>query len=99
MKEEILNNDIAKEVLTIILNCATYIQEQIPEEFLKKLTDLAADSYLEVHLDKNKSLQEQNLSSDALDTFALLYYMYVSKDDEKKEIVYNWLINDCPSRD
>lgn len=93
MNLELLSNEVAKEVFTIILNCDTYIQERIPEDFLKKLTDLAADSNLEVHLEKNKSLKEQNLSSESLDTFALLYYIYVAKDKEKDEILYKWIIN------
>lgn len=94
MDPELLSNDVAKEVLTIILNSSIYIEEKIPEDFLKKLIDLAADSSIEVHLDKNKNLQEQNLSAEALDTFALLYYIYVAKDREKDEILDKWGTND-----
>ena len=94
MDPELLSNDVAKEVLTIILNSSIYIEEKIPEDFLKKLIDLAADSSIEVHLDKNKNLQEQNLSAEALDTFALLYYIYVAKDTEKDEILDKWGTND-----
>lgn len=94
MDPELLSNDAAKEVLTIILNSSIYIEEKIPEDFLKKLIDLAADSSIEVHLDKNKNLQEQNLSAEALDTFALLYYIYVAKDTEKDEILDKWGTND-----
>ncbi|MBQ8234098.1 MAG: hypothetical protein IJZ36_00765 [Bacilli bacterium] len=94
MNQELLGNDVAKEVLTILLNCSRYIEEKIPEQILKNLIDIAADSNIEVHLDKNKSLQEQSLSSEALDTFALLYYIYVANDKEKEEILRNWVTND-----
>lgn len=99
MNQELLSADVAKEVLIILLNCGSYIEEKIPEDFLKKLIDLAADSNIDVHLDKNKNLQEQNLSSEALDTFALLYYIYVAKDKEKDEMLHNWATNDYDDSD
>jgi len=94
MEEKILSNDVAKEVFTIILYSDEYIQNKIPEDVLKKIANLAADSNLEIHLDKTKKLQDQNLSSDALDTFSLLYYLYVADGDERNEILSNWTIND-----
>ncbi|MBR4262936.1 MAG: hypothetical protein IKQ35_06200 [Bacilli bacterium] len=94
MDEELLDKDVAKEVLMILLHSGNYIQDKMPADFLKNLTDLAADSNLEVHLDKNKSLKDQNLSNDALDTFALLYYLYVANDSERDEILSHWVIND-----
>lgn len=94
MNEMLLNKDVAKEVLTIILYSDTYVQEKIPEDFMKKLTDLAAESDLEVHIVRNKSLKEQRLSSEALDMFALLYYLYVAEIEEKDQILSQWAIND-----
>ena len=94
MNEELLNKDIAKEVLTIILYSDNYIQNRIPEDIIKKLTNLSADSELDIHLDKNKKLQEQNISSDALDMFALLYYSYVADENEQDEILSSWYMND-----
>ncbi len=93
MDEIILDKDVAKEVFTIILYSGKSIQNNIPENIIKRITDLAADSTLEVHLDKNKSLQEQNISKDALDVFSLLCYLYVANEEEKNIIYSTWLNN------
>ena len=94
MNEELLNKDIAKEVLMIILYSDNYIQNRIPEDIVKRLTNLSADSELDVHFDKNKKLKEQNISSDALDMFAFLYYSYVADENEQEEILSSWYMND-----
>ena len=94
MEIEALNNDVAKEVLTIILYCDRNIQSKIPSEIIKSLTDLAADSNLEIHLDKNMPLQNQKVSVDALDFFSLLYYTYVADGNEASELLANWAHND-----
>ena len=94
MNEILLDSDLAKEVLTIILYSENNIQSKIPADFMKKLTSKASKSTLEIHLDKNKSLDKQNLSNDALDTFALIYYLYVAQNEERNEIFSHWVMND-----
>ena len=58
------------------------------------LTNLAADSTMDVFIDINKSLMEQDLSDGALDTFSILYYLYVSDDKTKEELLTSWSYND-----
>ena len=94
MNEEQLDKDVAKEVLTLLLYSSKNIQDKIPEDFIRRLTDKAADSDIEIHLDKDKNLKDQDISSNALDTFSLLYYLYVADDEEKDDILYNWKKND-----
>lgn len=93
MNPSILDSNVAKEVLMIILNCNKDIADKIPDHVIRNLTDMAADSSLEVHLDKNKKLNEQNLSNESLDMFALLYYTFVAETKEKEEIYSKWSSN------
>ena len=86
MNPSILDSNVAKEVLMIILNCNKDIADKIPDHVIRNLTDMAADSSLEVHL-------EQNLSNESLDMFALLYYTFVAETKEKEEIYSKWSSN------
>ncbi len=94
MKEDLLNSRIAKEVLTIIIFSDNKIQDKIPDNIIKNLITLSYDCDEEIHLNKNKKLSDQNLSEDALDIFSLIYYLYVSNEIEKQEIISNWVMND-----
>jgi len=94
MNEEHLSSDVLKEVLTIILYSDSSIQNKIPTEIIQKITNLAKESEKEIHLDKNKSLEDQGLSPISLDMFALLYYLYVAQTDEKDKILSSWVSND-----
>ena len=94
MDYTILNNDIAKEVLTIIYYSDKEIQDNIPDDILKKLTILAADSNKDVYIEKDKNLNEQNLSEESLDYFSALYYLYVANSEEKDKILSSWIAND-----
>lgn len=89
-----LNNDIAKEVLTILLFCNKNIQDKIPKKVIKDLSLKAADSLIEIHLDKNKKLDEQKISKEALDIFSIIYCLYVAKEQEKDEIINSWILNE-----
>ena len=97
MDLKLISSDVAKEVLAIILNCDSFVKEKIPEDILIDLNNLAESSSLEIRIDKAKTLDEQNLSDEALDTFALMYYLYVADDKEKDEILACWVMNDKES--
>lgn len=94
MIEEKLDNDIAKEVLTVLSYCDINFINNLPSSVLKKLTDLAADSSKEYYVDKEKSLLNQNISEDSKDVIAILYYMYMTDDDSNEEILNTWLKNE-----
>ncbi len=94
METDFLDSNVAKEVLTILLYSDEKIGNSIPREIYSNLTELAADSTLDIKFDKDKNLIEQNISSDALDMFSLLYYLYATDADEQKEILSSWIMND-----
>ena len=90
LNTDTLSNDSCKELLTILSYSSLEIQDSIPDEIYQKLTFSAADSKKNVYINKNKPLYEQNISHEALDMFALLYFNYVANDIEKEEILSSW---------
>ena len=98
MIEEKLNNDVAKEVLTILSNCDIDFINNIPDDILKKMTDLAADSTKEYYIDKDKDLLKQNISEDSKDVIAILYFMYIADNSYKEELLNIWLKNEIESK-
>jgi hypothetical protein len=92
--KDLLSNDVAKEVLTVISNYDEELLNKLPDELLKELSDLAADSEKEYHLKENVLLKDQDISEDCKDILAILYYNYQSNEDEKNELIEKWLEND-----
>lgn len=70
----ILNNNLAKEIITVLAYLDDSFVDRIPNDLFETLSDLAADSSIDVHIDLNKKLSEQNLSNECLDFIAYLYY-------------------------
>ena len=64
---------------------------------MKKLSDFAADSQKDYYLDKDKSLNEQNISDECKNLLALIYYTYVLDSNEKNVMLDTWLKNECNS--
>lgn len=87
MIEENFNPDLAKEFLTVLAYCDNSFLSKIPGKFLKKLNDLAADSLKDFYIDKNKTLIEQDLSDECQDLIALVYFMYMTDSNIKKQIL------------
>lgn len=94
MMEEKLNNDTAKEFLTILSYCAPSFISSIPENVLNKLNFLAADSTKEYYIDKAKELSEQNISEDCKDLLGIMYFMYMTNTNTKDKMLDTWLKNE-----
>ena len=82
-----LNNDVCKELLTILSYSNQDIQDKIPQDIYTTLINKSADSNKEVLIDKTKSLNEQDISEQALDLFSILYYNYIANDFEKNNLL------------
>lgn len=93
MVEEVLNNDLAKELFVILSYCDDELYKSLPVDLLKYITDLAADSSKTVYIDENKSLIEQNISKECKELIGLLYYMYVADEKTKSELFNKWANN------
>ena len=70
----IQDNDLAKEIITVLAYLDDSYLDKISDEVINKLNDMAADSTLNVDIDLNKKLSEQDLSDGCLDFIAGLYY-------------------------
>ncbi len=87
-------SDISKETLTFLAFFDNKMIENIPEYIITKLCEEAADSKLDFYIDVNKSFQEQKISEKSKDLISLIYYDYIADEDEKKEILKQWNLNE-----
>lgn len=90
MIKRIEMKDVAKETIEI-LKCFDHRSvSKIPYNFLKTLVILAQESDTDVDIDRRLKLHEQNISEGCKDVLALIYYNYMAKDEEKKDILKKW---------
>lgn len=89
-----LSSDVAKEFLTILAYCDNSFLEKIPNQIVKKMNDLAADSLKDFYIDVNKPLTEQKISEECKDLLSLFYYMYMTEPSAQKNIFASWTKND-----
>ena len=87
-------NDIAKETLYILKYFDDDFVSKIPSKFLEHLKSIAETSQIIVNIDKQKTLEEQEISEDCKDLIALIYYNYVADEKDKEEILKCWVEND-----
>lgn len=91
-------NDISKETLTFLAFFDKEMIAKIPTYIITELCEKAADSNIEFYIDKSKSFQEQNISEKCKDLLAYIYYDYIADENEKKEILKQWNINELEYR-
>lgn len=87
-------SDISKETLTFLAFFDNKMIEKIPGHIITKLCEEAADSKLDFYIDVNKSFEEQKISEKSKDLISLIYYDYIAEEDEKKEILKQWNLNE-----
>lgn len=87
-------SDISKETLTFLAFFDNKMIEKIPVHTITKLCEEAADSKLDFYIDVNKSFKEQEISEKSKDLLSLIYYDYIAEEDEKKEILKQWNLNE-----
>lgn len=91
MKE---TDDIAKETLNILKYFDSEFLLKIPDKFLENLKQVAKTSKIIVNIDKDKKLNEQNISEECKDLISLIYYTYVANENDKDEILKYWSENE-----
>lgn len=94
MENEYSINDISKETLTFLSFFDSNIIKKIPDNLFSKLCNLAADSKKDFYIDKNKKFKDQKISEECKDLLSLIYYDYIAEEDEKKEILEKWSMNE-----
>jgi len=95
MRDENEFVSIACETLCILEHCDKSFVNRIPDKILNILKNIesnASTKNIKVH--KNKKIDEQDISEDTKNFIALLYYNYVAKEKERKDILNIWIKND-----
>lgn len=87
-------SDISKETLTFLAFFDEKMIKKIPVHTIAKLCEEAADSKLNFYIDANKSFTEQDISEESKDLISLIYYDYIAEEEEKKEILNQWNLNE-----
>ena len=87
-------SDISKETLTFLAFFDNKMLEKIPAQVITKLCEEAADSEMDFYIDVNKNFNEQQISEKSKDLISLIYYDYIAEEDEKKELLKQWNINE-----
>lgn len=87
-------SDISKETLTFLAFFESKMLEKIPSYIITNLCEEAADSKLDFYIDVNKKFGEQKISEKSKDLISLIYYNYIADEDEKKELLNRWNLNE-----
>lgn len=87
-------DDVAKETLNILEYFDSNFVSKIPNNFLENLKLIAETSQIVVNIDKQKTLEDQEISEDCKDLISLIYYNYVADEKEKEEILKCWVENE-----
>ena len=78
---ENITPDTSKELLTILSFCEEEILNNIPNQTITKLNELAAYSKKDFFISKNALLKDQELSEETKLILTNLYYEYISNND------------------
>ena len=86
--------DVSKEVVEVLNHFDKSFVWKISPNFLDNLRELARESKKEIRLEANKKLSEQNISNQAKNCIALIYYEYIANAEEKQKIMSIWEQNE-----
>ena len=78
---ENITPDTSKELLTVLSFCEEEIINNIPNQTITKLNELAAYSKKDFFINKNALLKDQELSEETKLILTNLYYEYISNND------------------
>ncbi len=93
------NNDVCKEVFTILSFFSNDLLDKVPNTVIEKIGFLAMNSDADFHIDRRKSLKEQNISEESKDFISLIYYNYIADEKEKGELLELWNGNENKYQD
>lgn len=88
------NNDIYKEVFTILSFFSDDLIDKIPSNVLETIGNLSLNSNTNFYINKEKSLKAQDISEDSKNLISLIYYTYIANENEKNEILKLWNENE-----
>ncbi len=87
MNKTITYEKVLKEVNYILQNYPNEIQNKIPDDFKQAIVSNMDKNYIPEPYDKNKTLDEQNISEETKKILALIYRNYIVSDEERKKLI------------
>lgn len=87
MNKTITYEKVLREVDYIIKNMPHEIQNKIPDDFKQAIVSNMDKNYIPEPYDKNKTLDEQNISEETKKILALIYRNYIVSDEERKKLI------------
>ena len=82
-----LTPDTSKELLTVLSFCEEEILDNIPNQTIQKLNELASFSKKDYFINKNKLLKDQELSEECKDLLVDIYNSYIENINTKEYMV------------
>lgn len=93
MNEQEMNN-VAKEVSVILEYVEPELLKRVPSDLIEYLKEIGSKSDIEIKLETGKAIDKQNILEESKDLLALIFYLYIADENEKKEIMKSWIENE-----
>ena len=87
-------NNVAKQVSVILKYVEPELLKRVPSNIIEYLRKLGTESDIEFELEIGKKLSQQNILEESKDLIALIFYLYIADENEKKEIMNSWTSNE-----
>ena len=87
MNKTVSYEKVLSEVNYILQNLPSEIQNKIPSDFKSAIVQNMDVTYIPEPYDRNKTLDEQNISEETKKILALIYRNYIVADEERKQLL------------
>ena len=87
MNKTITYEKVLREVEYILQQFPKEIQNKIPNDFRNTIVKKMDVTYIPEQYNKNKTLDEQNISEETKKILALIYRNYLVSDEERKKLI------------
>lgn len=87
MNKTITYEKVLSEVNYILQNLPSEIQNKIPSDFKSAIVENMDVTYILEPYDKNRTLDEQNISEETKKILAMIYRNYIVSDEERKQLI------------
>jgi len=84
---ENITPDTAKELVTILSFCEEEILNNIPNQTITKLNELAAYSKKDYFINENKLLKDQEISQATKELLQQIYYQYINENNPIEDML------------
>lgn len=87
---ELFNPNTAKEFLTFAEYFDDELIDCLPDDLVRGITDLAADSFLNYRVDANRPLLEQKITEECMNLLRTFYFLYRADYNQQAVLLKKW---------